>query len=174
MFLKTITLSFCVALYFLQCQGGPPSDLQRFTIRDIVDNYFNQTRSNTTYEQLIILFNQVKRATNATGELSSLVDLERRIAGFRYKEYDAIACTQCIFGDDEATELVERFFRDNHPEGTITFDELVKTIHDVKRETQKDLNIDTAAQIKADIINRMYPRENFSEIVTTITENLDF
>ncbi|XP_050440125.1 uncharacterized protein LOC126845502 isoform X3 [Adelges cooleyi] len=173
MFLKTITLSFCVALYFLQCQGGPPSDLQRYTIGRIVGDLY-VPNAVLTYRQFIILFNHVKQATNATGELSSLVDLERRIAGFRYKEYDAIACTQCIFGDDEATELVERFFRDNHPEGTITFDELVKTIHDVKRETQKDLNIDTAAQIKADIINRMYPRENFSEIVTTITENLDF
>ncbi|XP_050440073.1 uncharacterized protein LOC126845465 isoform X1 [Adelges cooleyi] len=174
MFLKTITLSFCVALYFLQCQGGPPDDLQRFTIRDIVDNYFNQTRSNTTYEQLIILFNQVKRATNATGELSSLVDLERRIAEFMYRENDVIACAQSIFGDDGATDLVERFVQENQDEDTIPFDGLVEIIHDVKREMQKYLNIDTAVQIKADIIKRMYPRGNFSEIVTTITENLDF
>ncbi|XP_050440091.1 uncharacterized protein LOC126845465 isoform X4 [Adelges cooleyi] len=173
MFLKTITLSFCVALYFLQCQGGPPSDLQRAIIRGIVGGLW-LTNAVLTYGQFIILFNHVKRATNATGELSSLVDLERRIAGFIYRENDAIDCAESILGDGRATDLVERFVQENQDEDTIPFDGLVEIIHDVKREMQKYLNIDTAVQIKADIIKRMYPRGNFSEIVTTITENLDF
>ncbi|XP_050422720.1 uncharacterized protein LOC126838140 [Adelges cooleyi] len=174
MFSKTVILSFCMALYFLQCQGGPPDDLQRHNMRTIVDNYFDQIRKNTTYEEFLGLFNQVKHATNATGELSSRVDLEQKIADFIYREDDAIACAQSIFGDDGATELVKRFVQENQDEDTITFDGLVEIIHSVKREMQKYLNIDTAVQIKAEIIKRMYPRGNFSEIVTTITENLDF
>ncbi|XP_050440068.1 uncharacterized protein LOC126845458 [Adelges cooleyi] len=175
MFLKTITLSFCVALYFLQCQGGPPDDVQRNTIGRIVgDLYVPNTP--LTYEEFLTIFNQVKQATNAAGELSSLVDLERSIAASTIKVKDAIACAQSIFGDDEATDLVERFCHENRSRifGTIEFRQLVDIIHVVKQTMQKDLNIDTAVQIKDEIIKRMYPCGSYSDTVTTIIENLEF
>ncbi|XP_050433606.1 uncharacterized protein LOC126841280 [Adelges cooleyi] len=41
MYLKIVILLFCVALYFLQCQGDDPTQEQLETIKNIVKNYEN-------------------------------------------------------------------------------------------------------------------------------------
>ncbi|XP_050434879.1 uncharacterized protein LOC126842062 [Adelges cooleyi] len=155
MFSKTVILSFCMALYFLQCQvvANEPNEEQVYTIGRIVGGLY-VPNAVLTYEQLIIFFNHVKQTMNANGDLPSRLALETLLEASTFTEEIALTYATYILGDDiNVKELVEPLIRGNLNQGSIDFSLLVGIISVVKHTLQMVTSTNGAVELKAEMIN---------------------
>ncbi|XP_050437743.1 uncharacterized protein LOC126843973 [Adelges cooleyi] len=165
MFSKTVIQIFCVAFYFLQCQGAGPTKQQLEKITKIVSEHHKP--SGLHYEDLLIVFDEVKQATGARGNFPSRDELEVDDYMERYYTKDEVlSIVRDTVGGDSMTITINKFFEKKNYSNNINFEELCRVF--------RHLDERSSHVVKTDLLKRTFPVLEEADIIGHIVKNLIF